>query len=188
MASDDPKYSNLLARQTGIKTILYFCSWSANLPRFGVSWHPAWGKLAPRSNISHLKHLMDDKYILNVTEVYWLMSLLNLTYSCHKYNAFHLLKFLYTQNGTNFHNPCILSIILLVCCWNMLPYTPNNLKTKQNNFSSIWLEFNFKTPFCFFVTFSGWSFLSATSSLFSHFYNSFTWTFLLQRLFFRSVS
>ena len=59
--SDDPKYCNLLARQTEIEAILYFCSLGANLPRFGASWHPAWGKLAPRSNISNLKHFMDDK-------------------------------------------------------------------------------------------------------------------------------
>ena len=74
MVSDDPKYFNLLARQTEIKTIVYFCSPSANLPRSGVSWHLASGKLAPRSNMSHLKPLMGDKYILNATNVYWLIN------------------------------------------------------------------------------------------------------------------
>ena len=116
MASDDPKYFNLRARQTEIRAILYLCTPSTNLPRFGVSWHLAWGKLAPRSNISHLKHLMDDKYISNVTKVYLLMPLFNLTYSCHKYNTFYLLKFMYTLNGTSFHNPRILFIALLIYC------------------------------------------------------------------------
>ena len=36
---------------------------------------------------------------------------------------------------------------------------------QTKHFSIIWLEFDFNTPFCF-VTFSGWSFLSATSSVF----------------------
>ena len=146
MVSDDPNYFNLLARKTEIEAILYFCSLGANLPRSGASWHLAWGKLAPRSNISHLKHLIDDKYILSVTKVYWLMSLFNLTYACHKYNAFHLLKLLYIRNGTNLHSPCIVSFALLVCCWNMLPDTPN--KALQYYLAQV--PFQYAFLFCYF--------------------------------------
>ena len=67
------------------------------------------------------------------------MSLFNLTYSCYKYNVFHLLKLLDNQNGTNFHSPCIVSIALLVCCWNTAHQT--------KHFSIIWLEFHFNMPF-----------------------------------------
>ena len=147
--SDDPKYFNLLVRRTEIKAILYLCSPSANLPRFGVSWgvswHPAWGMLAPRSYISHLKHFMDDKYFSGVTKAYWLMLLFNLTYSCHKYNAFHLLKFLYTQNGTisTIHAffP-LLSWLVVGMCFH----------THQTiHFSIIWLKFDFNMPFlCYY--------------------------------------
>ena len=77
------------------------------------------------------------------------MSLFNLTYSCHKYNGFHSLKLLCNQNGTNFHNPCIVSIALLVCCWNIFFLTH-----QAKHFSIIWLEFDFNTSF-YFVTFSG---------------------------------
>ena len=74
------------------------------------------------------------------------MSLFNLTYSYHKYNGFHLLKLLYNQNGTNFHNPCTVSIALLVCCWNMLPDTPN--KTLQ--YYLAWIPFQYFFFFCYF--------------------------------------
>ena len=105
------------------------------------------------------------------------MSLFNLTYSCHKYNAFHLLKLLYNQNGTNFHSPCIVSIALLVCCWHMLPDTPN--KTLQYYLPRIPFQYAFlflllflveaffRQPAAFFLFFNSLIWLSFSSACFS---------------------